>query len=128
MIVDDCRKLPNGAFLHLGRMQSGSLTAGESVDVAVDAVARYATAANHSATHLMHAALKEVLGDHVQQRGSMVNQERLRFDFSNEGPVSAAQIAEVERKVNQNIFLKLPVTSALNADRRSQSGWGGSVV
>jgi len=112
MIVDDCRKLPNGAFLHLGRMQSGSLTVGESVDVAVDSVARYATAANHSATHLMHAALKEVLGDHVQQRGSMVNQERLRFDFSNEGPVSAAQIAEVERKVNQNIFLKLPVTSA----------------
>ncbi len=115
MRVSDCRKLPNGAFLHIGTIDSGVLKAGEAVAVSVDAVARFATAANHSATHLLHAALKEVLGGHVQQRGSMVNQDRLRFDFANEGPVTSQQIAEVERKVNQNIFLKLPVSSAIMA-------------
>ena len=113
MFISDCRKLPNGAFLHIGKLENGELSVGDTVTVEVDPVARYATAANHSATHLMHAALKEVLGDHVQQRGSLVNHERLRFDFSHDGPVSHEQIAEVERHVNAQIFAKHPVESAL---------------
>ena len=113
MFISDCRKLPNGAFLHIGKLENGELSVGDTVTVEVDPVARYATAANHSATHLMHAALKEVLGDHVQQRGSLVNHERLRFDFSHDGPVSHEQIAKVERHVNAQIFAKHPVESAL---------------
>ena len=113
MQVSDCRKLPNGAFLHIGVLERGELKAGDSVEVEVDPIARNATAANHSATHLMHAALKEVLGDHVQQRGSMVNDERLRFDFSHDGPVTAKQIQDVEERVNRQIFAKHTVASAL---------------
>ncbi|MFT5571109.1 MAG: alanyl-tRNA synthetase [Cryomorphaceae bacterium] len=102
--VHDCRRLPNGAFTHIGVVQSGSLTNGESVSVQVDPETRCAAAANHSATHLLHSALKQVLGGHVQQKGSMVNAQRLRFDFSHDAPISSAQLAEVEALVNAEVF------------------------
>jgi len=102
--IIDCRKLANGAFLHIGSVHSGSLHVGDEVVVEVHSETRVATAANHSATHLMHAALKTVLGDHVQQKGSMVNHERLRFDFSHDAPVSMEEIDEVEKLVNSQVF------------------------
>ena len=111
--VTDCRKLPNGAFMHIGLVQTGSVTIGETVSLEVTPEARYATAANHSATHLLHAALKKVLGSHVQQKGSMVNPQRLRFDFSHDAPMSADEIAQVEALVNAEVFAQHPVESAL---------------
>ena len=111
--VTDCRKLPNGAFMHIGSVKSGSLSIGETVSLEVTPEARYATAANHSATHLLHAALKKVLGSHVQQKGSMVNPQRLRFDFSHDAPVSVDEIAQVEALVNAEVFSQHPVKSAV---------------
>ena len=111
--VNDCRKLPNGAFMHFVKLVDGSVSVGDKVQLEVNPAARYSTAANHSATHLMHAALKLVLGDHVIQKGSMVNSERLRFDFSHDTPVTPAQITEVESLVNAQIFAKQTVSSAV---------------
>ena len=111
--VNDCRKHPNGAFMHFGRVESGTVSVGQKVEVEVDPESRAATAANHSATHLLHAALKKVLGDHVQQKGSLVNAQRLRFDFSHDAPVSAEQIAEVEALVNGEVFAGHKVVSAV---------------
>jgi len=83
------------------------------VSAAVNAQSRGATAANHSATHLMHSALKQVLGAHVIQKGSMVNAERLRFDFAHDAPVTKEQIAEVENLVNSEIFSKQDVKASI---------------
>ncbi|MFQ3244974.1 MAG: alanyl-tRNA synthetase [Arenicella sp.] len=102
--VSDCRKLANGAFMHIGVVESGVVNIGDKLTVKVDPEARYANAANHSATHLLHSALKRVLGSHVQQKGSMVNAQRLRFDFSHDSPVSAEQLTEIEALVNTEIF------------------------
>ncbi len=111
--VNDCRKLANGAFMHFAKIQSGTLEVGDTVSVEVDVEARYATAANHSAAHLLHAALKKVLGSHVQQKGSMVNPQRLRFDFSHDAPVSSSQLNQVEELVNSQVFEQHPVESAV---------------
>ncbi|MFT7527162.1 MAG: alanyl-tRNA synthetase [Arenicella sp.] len=111
--VTDCKKLPNGAFMHFAKLARGSVSVGDKVELEVNPSTRYSTAANHSATHLMHAALKQVLGEHVIQKGSLVNAERLRFDFSHDAPVTAAEISEVESKVNTQIFSKQAVTSAV---------------
>ena len=108
--VSDCRKLPNGAFLHITKVDKGSLKVGESVKSLVDPEARFAAAANHSATHLLHAALKSVLGNHVQQKGSLVTPTRLRFDFSHDAPVSNDEILEIERLVNAQVFEQRDVT------------------
>ncbi len=102
--VRDCRKLPNGAFLHMVSVEEGSLKVGESVSVEVDSEARHAAAANHSATHLLHAALKKVLGTHVQQKGSLVTPSRLRFDFSHDAPVSSDEILAIEALINAQVF------------------------
>jgi alanyl-tRNA synthetase len=104
IVINDCRKLPNGAFTHIGVVKSGSVNSGDEVNVQVDPETRFAAAANHSATHLLHAALKQVLGEHVQQKGSMVNAQRLRFDFSHDVPIKAAELAEVEALVNAEVF------------------------
>ena len=111
--VHDCRKLANGAFMHFGKLTAGQVCVGEQVTVEVEPEARFATAANHSATHLLHAALKKVLGEHVQQKGSMVNPERLRFDFSHDGPVTAEELAEVESMVNSEVFAQHSVEAAV---------------
>ena len=110
--IDDCQKLANGAFAHFAKITKGELKIGDEVEVQVDPEARYATAANHSATHLMHAALKKVLGAHVQQRGSLVAPNRFRFDFSHDAPLTDQQISQVEELVNAEIFSQHPVESA----------------
>jgi alanyl-tRNA synthetase len=92
------------AFLHQGKPVNGSLTVGAKVQSVVNRPLRDATRLNHSATHLMHAALRKILGEHVSQRGSLVNAERLRFDFSHFEPVSREQLREIERLVNTEIW------------------------
>ena len=91
------------AIVHYGSVQAGELSVGDKVEAHVDAERRQAIRLNHSATHLMHAALREVLGDHVQQKGSLVAPDRLRFDFSHYEPVSSEQLAEIENIVNNEI-------------------------
>lgn len=101
--VHDTQKPLGSLHVHLGQLQSGRLQVGDPVMSSVDGVARCATAAHHSATHLLHAALRTILGSHVQQKGSLVNPERLRFDFSHPEPVTMIQLREIERNVNAAI-------------------------
>ena len=97
--VDDTVK----GYAHVGLLEKGELKVGDTITCDVDASRRQATAYHHSATHLMHAALKKVLGDHVQQKGSLVTPERLRFDFSHLEPVTHGQLYEIELIVNEQI-------------------------
>ncbi|MDH5785230.1 MAG: alanine--tRNA ligase [Chromatiales bacterium] len=102
------------AFLHVGLLRDGqSLKVGDSVEGVVDAGLRNDIAAHHSATHLLHAALRQVLGEHVQQKGSLCSAERLRFDFSHFEPMSGEELAKVEALVNQQIRANLSVDTAL---------------
>jgi alanyl-tRNA synthetase len=100
--VTDTRKWGK-AHAHHGKMVRGRLEGGEQVRAEVDPAARQATVLNHSATHLLHAALRKVLGEHVQQKGSLVASDRLRFDFSHYEPVSRAQLAQIEALVNAQV-------------------------
>jgi len=102
--VEDTQKIQAQVFGHHGVVKTGTLKVGDAVLAKVDDATRAATMRNHSVTHLMHKALREVLGDHVQQKGSLVDAEKTRFDFVQPAPMSAAQIAEVERRVNAEIL------------------------
>ncbi|HUL12524.1 MAG TPA: alanine--tRNA ligase [Methylococcaceae bacterium] len=113
--VSDTRKQGGELILHLGRVVSGAFFPGSSCVAQVDDSRRKATALNHSATHLLHAALRQVLGDHVQQKGSLVDPDRLRFDFVHFEPMSAEQLREVERLVNGQIRANHPVTAEIMA-------------
>ena len=101
--IDDTQKQGN-AHIHLGEVSRGYLRTGQQVLAQVDPITRINTVRNHSATHLLHAALREVLGDHVTQQGSLVAPDRLRFDFSHPEPVSEQQMLEIERLVNRKIL------------------------
>jgi alanyl-tRNA synthetase len=102
--VLDTQKIKADVFGHHGELQSGSLKVGDAVQAHVNTEQRAATVRNHSATHLMHKALREVLGSHVQQKGSLVNAERTRFDFAHNAPVTDAEIRQIEAKVNAEIL------------------------
>src|SRR5690606_8969312 len=111
------------AHLHIGVLEQGSLKVGDRVAAHVDEARRRAIMRNHSATHLMHAALRKVLGDHVSQKGSLVNADYLRFDFSHGEAVKAEQIAEIEAIVNSQILANVPVqTELMDIDSARQSG------
>ena len=103
--VADTQKIKADVFGHHGSLKTGTLNVGDSVTAHVDASLRAATQRNHSVTHLMHKALREVLGSHVQQKGSLVNPERTRFDFAHNAPVTDAQIREIEARVNAEILV-----------------------
>jgi alanyl-tRNA synthetase len=102
--VADTQKIKADVFGHHGTLTTGTLKVGDSVTAHVNASLRAATQRNHSVTHLMHKALREVLGDHVLQKGSLVNPERTRFDFAHNAPVTDAEIREVEARVNAEIL------------------------
>ncbi|MBS0389710.1 MAG: alanine--tRNA ligase [Proteobacteria bacterium] len=102
--VEDTLKIKADVYGHHGRLAEGTLNVGDTVQAQVDGAQRAATMRNHSATHLMHKALREVLGEHVQQKGSLVNADRTRFDFAHNAPVTGAQISEIERLVNAELL------------------------
>ncbi|WP_151982137.1 alanine--tRNA ligase [Acinetobacter guerrae] len=106
--VQDTKK-SGGAFVHQGIVTMGSLKATQNVDAVVKADIRAATARNHSATHLLHAALRQILGTHVQQKGSLVASDILRFDFANDQPVTFEQLQQVEQLVNREVIANTPV-------------------
>jgi alanyl-tRNA synthetase len=103
LMVTGTAKFGKGLISHRGIVESGSISVGDKVEAVVDEERRRATALNHTATHLLHAALREVLGDHVKQAGSLVSSERLRFDFSHFTQVSREQLKEVEALVNNHV-------------------------
>ena len=105
--VHDTQKQAGGAHGHVGVVRQGTLSVGDHLDARVDAVARADTVRNHSATHLLHAALREELGEHVQQKGSLVAPDRLRFDFSHPEPVTREQLATLERRVNAQVLTNI---------------------
>ena len=103
-LVDDTLKIQADVFGHHGRVAEGQIKVGDTMNARVDAETRARVMRNHSATHLMHKALREVLGSHVQQKGSLVNAERTRFDFAHNGPMTAEQTRKVEAIVNAEIL------------------------
>lgn len=102
-------------ILHVGRLAKGSLRTGDEVNANVDIAKRQAITINHSATHLLHAALRQILGEHVVQKGSLVEAERLRFDFSHNEPVSTEILKEVEDRVNQQIRANFPIQTQVKS-------------
>jgi alanyl-tRNA synthetase len=111
------------AFAHLGQLENGNLRIGDDVTAHIDESNRVATSLNHSATHLLHAALQQLLGDHVTQKGSLVNSERLRFDFSHFEPVNQQQLHSIERLVNQQIRINHNVnTDVMNIEQAKATG------
>jgi len=119
--VEDTQKIQASVFAHQGIVKTGTITIGNGVSAKVDVLARLRTARNHSATHLMHKALREVLGSHVQQKGSQVDPERTRFDFAHHSPISNAQIRQVENLVNAEILSNVAVLSRVMGIEEAQT-------
>lgn len=109
--VRDTQKIKAAVFGQFGVLVSGSLKIGDSVSAEIDSDVRQANMRNHSATHLMHRALREVLGTHVEQKGSLVTAQLTRFDISHHQPITAEEIAEVEHRVNAAILANIPVSA-----------------
>ncbi|WP_263913727.1 alanine--tRNA ligase [Achromobacter sp. 79A6] len=113
--VADTLKIQSGVFGHHGTLEEGTLSVGDTLLARVDAVRRARTVRNHSATHLMHKALRQVLGAHVQQRGSLVDPDKTRFDFAQDAPLTAEQIARVEAIVNAEVLANQPTVAQVMA-------------
>ncbi|MCU6709655.1 alanine--tRNA ligase [Paenibacillus sp. J5C_2022] len=113
--VEDVTKAPHGQNLHHAVVVSGTVSTGAAAKAVVDRAVREDIIKNHTATHLLHKALKEVLGDHVNQAGSLVEAERLRFDFSHFGSITDEELAAIERKVNEQIWLGTDVDISLRS-------------
>ena len=120
--VNDCKK-SGGHFLHFGYVQSGSFHVGDKVQADIHNDRRQLITCNHSATHLLHEALRAVLGDHVEQRGSLVDEERFRFDFSHDSAVTDDEIRQVEHIVNEEILKnKEVVTNSMSMEEAKSKG------
>ncbi|MEW8288838.1 MAG: alanine--tRNA ligase [Candidatus Thiodiazotropha endolucinida] len=121
--VDDTLKQGGELFAHIGKLEEGTLAVGDKVTAQVNAYTRQATALNHSATHLLHAALRRELGEHVTQKGSLVDAERLRFDFSHFEPITREQLQSIEQLVNLQIrHNHLVATQLMSLDQAKASG------
>lgn len=121
--IEDVKKVNSGAFLHMVRVKEGRLRPGDRLELQVDAARRRQTAVHHTATHLLHAALREVLGLHVKQAGSYVGPDKLRFDFTHFAALSAEEIARVESLVNEQVRTDLPVQARQSSfDEAVQAG------
>ncbi|APW40666.1 alanine--tRNA ligase [Rhodoferax koreense] len=125
--VGDTQKIRADVFGHQGTLAQGEIKVGDSVTARVNTALRAATVRNHSATHLMHLALRKVLGEHVQQKGSLVNAERTRFDFVHNGPVTDAQIREIEALVNAEVLAN-EATDASVMDMESAQKTGAMML
>ncbi|MEW6480665.1 MAG: alanine--tRNA ligase [Pseudomonadota bacterium] len=125
--VGDTQKIKADVFGHHGAVAQGTLAVGDSVTASVNLDQRAATMRNHSVTHLMHKALREVLGSHVQQKGSLVDAEKTRFDFTHNAPVTDEQIREIERRVNAEIVANAP-TQARVMDIESAKATGAMML
>ena len=113
--VSDTVKKNHGMFVHMGKLVEGDVKIGDALELVVDHERRSAIRANHSATHLLHEALRETLGDHVAQKGSFVTPERLRFDFSHQKPVTDEEVSQVEEMVNEIVLQNGPVETRIMA-------------
>ncbi|RCX13787.1 alanyl-tRNA synthetase [Anaerobacterium chartisolvens] len=121
--VWDCKKTADGKYLHMGVVEKGLIEKGCTVKASIDKKRRLATARNHTATHLLQRALKNVLGDHVSQAGSLVGPERLRFDFTHFSPVSREELERIEKEVNDVIMDNLAVEiNEMPIDEARKSG------
>ena len=125
--VEDTLKIRADVFGHHGKLETGTLKVGDAVTAQVNTFVRAATVRNHSATHLMHKALREVLGTHVQQKGSLVNAERTRFDFAHNAPVTDAQIRDIEARVNAEILANV-ATDATEMDMEAAQKSGAMML
>ncbi len=123
MTVSDTIKDPTGLIIHKGEIVSGRITKGMEVSLTVDKSLRDATARNHTATHILHAMLRKVLGDHVKQAGSLVSDDRLRFDFTHFSQVTDDEIEKIEKLVNERIRQNVPVDiTVMDAEEAFKSG------
>ncbi|MEO0498014.1 MAG: alanine--tRNA ligase [Pseudomonadota bacterium] len=113
--VSTVHKRAGGLFVHTGKVIEGEVTVGDAAELYVDSAARRATCRNHSATHLLHEGLRQVLGDHVAQKGSLVNPDRLRFDFSHQHPVGLDELDRIEAITNEAVLQSSPVTTRIMA-------------
>jgi len=121
--VRDTQKKADGLLVHIGQVEQGNIAVGEAVELRIDTNRRDKIRANHSATHLLHKALQQVLGKHVAQKGSLVSDERLRFDFSHPTPISAQELAKIEDLANQFILQNVAVTTRLmEVDQAIETG------
>jgi alanyl-tRNA synthetase len=121
--VDDTQKPVQGLVVHRGKVQSGSLEVGDGAELSVDETRRNRIRRNHSATHLLHLALRKVLGAHAQQKGSLVGPDRLRFDFTHTKPLTPEEISQIEDLVNERTLANYPVaTDVLNMDEARKRG------
>jgi len=109
--VEDTRKLPSGLFVHRVSVETGTVALGDSLNAAVDGARRRAITANHSATHLLHRSLRDLLGEEVHQSGSFVSEDYLRFDFNYSAAVDKEDLQKIEDAVNERIFANLPISS-----------------
>jgi alanyl-tRNA synthetase len=125
--VGDTQKIKADVFGHHGTLEQGTLAVGDSVTARVDTAQRAATMRNHSVTHLMHKALREVLGSHVQQKGSLVDADKTRFDFTHNAPVTDEQIREIEQRVNAEIVANA-ATQARVMDIESAQKTGATML
>ena len=122
-VVTDVSKAADGLYVHKGRLEAGHLAIGDALTLAVDPARRSLIAANHSATHILHECLRQALGDHVAQKGSLVAPERLRFDFSHPQPISVTELAAVEENANARVRENDTVdTRVMAIDEAMQSG------
>lgn len=111
LAIIDTKKLPNGVIIHKFYVQEGRLAVGDSLQTVIDGERRRAIARNHSATHLLHRALRQTLGEQLHQAGSLVTDERLRFDFNHFEALTSAQLRQIENEVNRQILANLPITT-----------------
>ncbi|MEZ4372017.1 MAG: alanine--tRNA ligase [Polyangiaceae bacterium] len=122
-VVHDTQRPISGLVVHKGTLEQGSLKLGDELDLQVDSAKRDATRKNHSATHLLHLALRRVLGEHAQQKGSLVGPDRLRFDFTHGEPLTLQQIREIEDLVNERVQWSAPIqTEVLSMEQAKERG------
>jgi len=121
--VSETKKGANDSIIHIGTVKSGTINTGDILETKVDRVARKGTERNHTCTHILHKVLKTVVGDHVAQAGSLVNEGRLRFDFSHFEGIEQKQIAEIEKMVNDKIFEEIDVLAeVMSIDQAKEKG------